>query len=706
MRYRMRRRQQQERLESNPFPTLWQENQQTVRDDFAGFCIRQLGQIKDIDVESGRYSQELKHLPHLMMKLWSFVERTPTRMIKQPAWAISLTIYHVCKYFNLADESYNPRDVVSAVIYLSDILPSQPRIMAQNYANTLWAFGRLAQYGWLVDVKQKVFPIIKKIINKLAAFASTGRTVEIQNFTNALWALGKLAEADIINSEQVSSIFIDIQSLASQLMGKIEKNERIIAQNYVNAIWGLGVVTFLLQEQHEEKEKSLAIKKHMKTLVNLYRDMPAVQNPQSEIHNTQVMQGLALSNMDDDEDLKPFYRAILSQVVTRDCSETTQCKTLVGLERQAIPSGDDCLYKAVTYYIFGEENVALLYNLVADNFRQNTEQYKEFHPLQTSPSIQSYVTGLKTAFNWREKTDINILMELINRPIAIIGEDGAIKNKEAVARYPECEPVFVFCDGKARYEQRSHYDAMLLREGCDGKTILHELLTKSEVTVEQQLTLSYQYRKTADEDKTAKKTLRRIPVNAKINADIAAELQIKPLQCEIEYFIAGYPVDIFFEDIGLIIEIDGKHHDYLPKQIVDDFRDRVFRNKGYRVERIKLKGQSVQQLAACVVEIVNRIKTDHSTVQLPTSPLHHVQSFQSTLFDPTHSHKRTRENEDYAEDEGKTKRQAFARQSQTEEIWIERKPLEHPHHHHKHRHHKHHHHHKRHDRTHHHKTMH
>ena len=142
-----------------------------------------------------------------------------------------------------------------------------------------------------------------------------------------------------------------------------------------------------------------------------------------------------------------------------------------GLQHQIIIGDGDCLYRAVTYYLSFGEDVEFLRKKVAENLERHADQYGGFAILSEGQSLSEYVKKIKDTKEWAGHLEINLLMLLLSRPIAVIGPEGTIRNIDEVERYMDKgEPIFVYYNGI------DHYDAFILRYGYDSRTILTEIM--------------------------------------------------------------------------------------------------------------------------------------------------------------------------------------------------------------------------------------
>ena len=144
-----------------------------------------------------------------------------------------------------------------------------------------------------------------------------------------------------------------------------------------------------------------------------------------------------------------------------------------GLQWQKIGGDGHCLYRAVTLYLTNGEDVISLRQIVGANLEHNIDQYRGFIPMGDGRSVEEYINDLTHTNAWAGDLEINILMRLLDRPIAVIGPEGTIRNIEAVRQYNERDPIFVY------FDDHVHYDAFILLPGFDGRAVLNELLQRS-----------------------------------------------------------------------------------------------------------------------------------------------------------------------------------------------------------------------------------
>jgi hypothetical protein len=136
----------------------------------------------------------------------------------------------------------------------------------------------------------------------------------------------------------------------------------------------------------------------------------------------------------------------------------------LGLNYQDVPRDGNCLYHAVCIYV-GEDQQTLRNNIYL-RLEQNPSQYEHIFQANNM-TLASYLVGLKTDA-WADHLEIVELMNLLNRPIVVIGPDGTIRNRGDVGRAGE--PIFVFYNG------HSHYDGFTVNHTKMPREILNSLL--------------------------------------------------------------------------------------------------------------------------------------------------------------------------------------------------------------------------------------
>ena len=179
----------------------------------------------------------------------------------------------------------------------------------------------------------------------------------------------------------------------------------------------------------------------------------------------------------------PVEVSMVARAPARGCEipVSTPHNVHQGLQYQSVIGDGNCLYRAVSYYIDRGGDVSSLRSKVAANFGEHAAWYAKFIPLRDGQSIQDYIAEVRTTRAWAGEVEINILMELLQRPIVIIGVEGTVRNRDAVEKYRRQEPIFVYYNGgdDCGSDRPGHYDALILRPGYDGGAILAAVLDSS-----------------------------------------------------------------------------------------------------------------------------------------------------------------------------------------------------------------------------------
>ena len=140
-----------------------------------------------------------------------------------------------------------------------------------------------------------------------------------------------------------------------------------------------------------------------------------------------------------------------------------------GLQHRPILEDGHCMYRAIICHLKNGEDIPFLRSIVAAKLESNKEQYIGLVPLGNN-TFSTYVDRIRNTNELGGKLEINILMKLLNRPIVILDSNGKILNEEAIGRYLEGDPIFVY------YNSIAHYDAIIVQDGYNAKDILARLL--------------------------------------------------------------------------------------------------------------------------------------------------------------------------------------------------------------------------------------
>lgn len=148
--------------------------------------------------------------------------------------------------------------------------------------------------------------------------------------------------------------------------------------------------------------------------------------------------------------------------------ETASKKSIVpGLIYQPIPGDGHCLYNAVAIHT-NSGDVGLLRNMVSAHLENNLEEFREFIPLDPGQTVEKYLEAVRNGNEWASHVEIEVLMRVLNRPILVITPDASVRNPADMQRF-NGKPIFVL------YNDRDHYDALLLDDGYTVEDILEKL---------------------------------------------------------------------------------------------------------------------------------------------------------------------------------------------------------------------------------------
>jgi OTU-like cysteine protease len=166
--------------------------------------------------------------------------------------------------------------------------------------------------------------------------------------------------------------------------------------------------------------------------------------------------------------------AVLESVCQPVSSSNLQ---LGGLSHQAIPRDGHCLFNAVALYL--EETQEWLRKFVAAHLEHNLDTFRCFLQLQ-GRRVEDYINDVREGVEWASHVEIEILMQLLDRPIMVVGPNGSLRNADDQERF-NGEPIFVYYNG------HNHYDALLLTGKKEAKAILEGLLSFQATTSQQPL---------------------------------------------------------------------------------------------------------------------------------------------------------------------------------------------------------------------------
>jgi hypothetical protein len=145
-----------------------------------------------------------------------------------------------------------------------------------------------------------------------------------------------------------------------------------------------------------------------------------------------------------------------------------------------VPGDGNCMYSSVLYYLKQPfENSQELRRKMAKYIKRHSEQYQNAPFLRDGKqykSMDDYLLALEYSKDWAEQYDVHILMDMLNRPIVIIGPEGKIRNiadVKAKRKNTELLPIFIY------YNDHNHYSSLIVKGDRDPNAILDELLQRS-----------------------------------------------------------------------------------------------------------------------------------------------------------------------------------------------------------------------------------
>jgi very-short-patch-repair endonuclease len=101
-----------------------------------------------------------------------------------------------------------------------------------------------------------------------------------------------------------------------------------------------------------------------------------------------------------------------------------------------------------------------------------------------------------------------------------------------------------------------------------------------------------------------KKPVFRPPVATKHEKKLIKQLKRVGLECESNPKICGYYPDILFREAMLIVEVDGKHHEFEDVAAYDKRREEHLKEKGYRI--IRFTNKEIESQIVTVVSIIKQ----------------------------------------------------------------------------------------------------
>ena len=79
---------------------------------------------------------------------------------------------------------------------------------------------------------------------------------------------------------------------------------------------------------------------------------------------------------------------------------------------------------------------------------------------------------LRQGIEWADNLEIAVLMNILNRPIVVVGPDGKVRNLSSLVG--DGDPIFV------QYNGHNHYDALILTGNSPPREIFEALTQLNE----------------------------------------------------------------------------------------------------------------------------------------------------------------------------------------------------------------------------------
>ena len=210
-----------------------------------------------------------------------------------------------------------------------------------------------------------------------------------------------------------------------------------------------------------------------------------LEGPHGDDYLTALLQRTSLSDLSAD---------LLDKTLSVQ-GEIELIKVHSNLSYHDVPNDGDCMYHAVLPHLGTNQDSRALRNELADYADQNYDNYCSTDVndsmVKTGPNLlrdgkqydskEDYIEALRNSHDFADNIDIKILMDKLERPIAVIGPNGKLRNfADVEAKYNDLkrknqkiEPIFIYFDGK------NHYSSLTVKEGIDANAILDDLLKKS-----------------------------------------------------------------------------------------------------------------------------------------------------------------------------------------------------------------------------------
>jgi YD repeat-containing protein len=159
----------------------------------------------------------------------------------------------------------------------------------------------------------------------------------------------------------------------------------------------------------------------------------------------------------------------INQIAKHEYAQLIQGRqSLKGLLYEKVPGDGDCLYHTVSLYLGW--GVSFLRGLVADYLTLNFEEFYSFRENAGSKEdFREYIEAVRHGHVWGKHIDIEILQRLMSRPIIVISANANPVIPDNIDTYTG-SPIFVYFN-----QGMKHYDALLVKDGCDARTILRNM---------------------------------------------------------------------------------------------------------------------------------------------------------------------------------------------------------------------------------------
>ena len=269
------------------------------------------------------------------------------------------------------------------------------------------------------------------------------------------------------------------ESDAEKTISKIEENNEKIKKELIDEIRKISLFDQASIETIIEAQKQV-IKKLIKPMAETNTDQKTIEKLSRESETQTIYLNLIMTNFEKigknlGENIQ-FLTKLHEEEKNREAYQlnppvqptvSSHIPQIEGLTYRITPGDGNCLYHAVTYYLGNNESMQSLRNLVATELENNIAQYQEFITLLPECTIEKYITDIRINNAWAGDLEINLLMQLLNRPIIVIGPNRNILNQVHLNNFqPTGEPIFVY------FNNIDHYDALLLNGSREARGIL------------------------------------------------------------------------------------------------------------------------------------------------------------------------------------------------------------------------------------------